>query len=183
MARPLHSRQAGVPPLPTPQCPMRAPCHRALVRNLARGVGGQRPRRRAMRTESGPLAGELNKWRRSPSGGEAVVSRGGAASLAGGVGSAGLVDLAGSGGRGGGGGWAGWWIWLGVGAEVGGGGGKAVEVTPSFSIGWGGLVSMVVVAQEAKLVCLAPVGRASLHAYASVLGRRVQVGARRLRAI
>ena len=81
MARPLHSRQAGVPPLPTPQCPMR--------------------------TESGPLAGELNKWRRSPSGGEAVVSRGGAASLAGGVGGAGLVDLAGSGGRGGRWGWAG----------------------------------------------------------------------------
>jgi len=44
--------------LPTPQCPMRAPCHRALVRNLARGFGGQQPRRRAMRTESGPLAGE-----------------------------------------------------------------------------------------------------------------------------
>lgn len=45
------------------------------------GRADLRPRRRAMRTESGALVGER---RRSPSDGEAVVSRGGDASLAGG---------------------------------------------------------------------------------------------------
>lgn len=38
MARPLHSRQAGIPSLPTLEGPIRAPCHRALVRNLLQDV-------------------------------------------------------------------------------------------------------------------------------------------------